>query len=244
MPKQSKEKKKKKIFYTRDSSEDEDMIIDSETEKINDNSEQNLDPEKTELDQLNLSTQLLLDFEKNRNPIIENKHIFGYDIYPQSARDLTTNNSEIILTMEKDAYNKTSFDYAIQKNWMWAFELAPSELVHRAVLYLFMNNDIHQMIEKIMYEYPQFQSPSFVKTALNQKEYDFKRLPRETKDYIKKNAYKFIDKERFQKLVKSMIDHEINPEINAQMYNVLDFKECCPDFLHPESYFIFTHYQY
>lgn len=184
------------------------------------------------------SADLISKFESNHNPIIEGKHIFGYDdIYPQSARDLTEKNSQTILTLEKDDHGLTSFDYAIEKNWMWAFELASPTLIHEATFRLFMNNDSHHIKEKIMYEYPNFQSPSFVEMALNLRDYDFERLPRETKNYIQKNAFKFSNKENFQKLVKSMIQNGTRPEINARMYRILDLKNCCPDFLHSESYF-------
>ena len=187
---------------------------------------------------LSRSSDLISKFKSSQNPIIEGKHIFGYDdIYPQSARDLTEKAPEIILTMKKDDHGLTGFDYAIKKNWMWVFELTPPTLVHEATFHLFVNSDSHHMKEKIMYEHPKFQSPSFVEMALNLKDYEFERLPRETKGYIQKNAFKFSNKEKFQKLVKSMIRDRIRPEIDARTYNLLDLKDCCPDFLHSESYF-------
>ena len=161
------------------------MTTDSEKEE-NDNLEECLEPKKAEPDRLSLSTNLLLRFQNNPYSIIEGKHIFGYDIYPQSARELTTENPDTTLTMEIDEYGKNCFDYAIEKNWMWAFELVPAQLVHQAVFRLFMNKDAHQMTERIMYEHPKCQSPSFVEMALSQKEYNFKHLPRETKNYIQK----------------------------------------------------------
>ena len=144
------------------------MTTDSEKEE-NDNLEECLEPKKTELDRLSLSTNLVLRFQNNSNSIIEGKHIFGYDIYPQSARELTTENPDTTLTMEIDEYGKNCFDYAIEKNWMWAFELVPAQLVHQAVFRLFMNKDAHQMTERIMYEHPKMSISIFCRNGFKSK---------------------------------------------------------------------------
>lgn len=230
-----KKKNQRVVVYSPDSSEDESSMENKSEE--NNEPEEHHSSEKVVIDRLSRSSDLISKFESSHNPMIEGKHIFGYDIYPQSARDLTEKHPETILTMEKDDYGKTSFDYAIQKNWMWAFELAPSALTYEAVFRLFLNDDARLLMDEIMYKRPEFQTPSFVEMALLRNDYDFERLPRETKHYIEKNAYKFTDRQRFQKFVKSMIQNGAKPTIDAHAYNTLNFQDCCPDFLHPESYF-------